>query len=96
MFEERTEGGISRFAAVFHSTDADPVFPCAPPGSPTSRSASSVPAAVRQLGGNRIVMDTVHAANLVPVGHEDLGNAYYYRVPDRRAPHNLATSTPML
>jgi hypothetical protein len=97
VFEERTEGGISRFAAVFHSTDADPVLPV--------RSARLTDIEIVSMlnrplfansGGNRAVMNAVHAANLVAVGHEDVGNAYYYRVPDRRAPHNLATSTPML
>jgi hypothetical protein len=97
VFEERTEGGISRFAAVFQSTDADPVLPV--------RSARLTDLEITSMlnrplfansGGNRTVMGAVHAANLVPVGHEDVGNAYYYRVPGRRAPHNLASSTPAL
>jgi hypothetical protein len=97
VYEERTEGGITRFAAVFHSQDADPVFPvrsarltdleiCAQFGRPLFANS----------GGNRIVMDAVHSANLVAVGHEELGNDYFYRLPDRRAPHNLATNTPRL
>jgi hypothetical protein len=97
VYEERTEGGITRFAAVFHSQDADPVFPvrsarltdieiCAQFGRPLFANS----------GGNRIVMDAVHSANLVAVGHEELGNDYFYRLPDRRAPHNLATSTQRL
>jgi hypothetical protein len=97
VYEERTEGGITRFAAVFHSLDADPVYPvrsarltdieiCAQFGRPMFANS----------GGNRSVMNAVHAANVIPVGHEDLGNNYFYRLPDRRAPHNLATSTPLL
>ena len=97
VYEERTEGGITRFAAVFHSTDADPVFPvrsarltdleiCAQFGQPMFANS----------GGNRSVMNAVHSANLIAVGHEELGNDFFYRLPDRRAPHNLATSTPLL
>jgi hypothetical protein len=97
VFEERTEGGISRFAAVFHSTDSDPVLPV--------RSARYTDIEICSMlnrplfansGGNDHVMEAVRSANLVPVGHADVGNDYYYRVSDRRAPHNLASSTPML
>jgi hypothetical protein len=97
VFEERTEGGITRFAAVFHSTDSDPVLPV--------RSARLTDLDITSMlnrplfansGGNRTVMGAVHAANLVAVGHEEVGNAYYYRLPDRPRPHNLATSTPAL
>ena len=97
VFEERTEGGISRFAAVFQSTDSDPVLPV--------RSARLTDLEITSMlnrplfansGGNRTVMDAVHHANLVPVGHEEVGNDYYYRIAGRRAPHNLASSTPML
>jgi hypothetical protein len=97
VFEERTEGGITRFAAVFHSTDCDPVLPV--------RSARLTDLEICSMfnrplfansGGNRGVMNAVHAANLVAVGHEEVGNDFYYRVPGRRAPHNLASSTPLL
>jgi hypothetical protein len=97
VFEERTEGGITRFAAVFHTNDADPLFPI--------RSARLTDLEITSMlnrplfansGGNRTVMGAVHAANLIPVGHEEVGNDYYYRLSDRRAPHNLATSTQRL
>jgi hypothetical protein len=97
VFEERTEGGISRFAAVFHANDADPLFPVR---SARLTDLDITPMFNRPLfansGGNREVMGAVHAANLIAVGHEDVGNDYYYRLPDRRAPHNLATSTQRL
>lgn len=97
VFEERTEGGISRFAAVFHSTDADPVFPV--------RSARFTDIEICSMlnrplfansGGNEAVMEAVRNANVVPVGNTDYGEPYYYRLPDRPRPHNLATSTPVL
>lgn len=97
VFEERTEGGITRFAAVFHSTDADPVLPV--------RSARLTDLDITSMfntplfansGGNAGVMQAVRSADLVPVGHADVGNGPYYRLSDRVAPHNLATSTQAL
>ena len=97
VFEERTEGGITRFAAVFHSTDADPVVPV--------RSARFTDIEICSMlnrplfansGGNEAVMEAVRNANVVPVGNTDYGEPYYYRLPDRPRPHNLATSTPVL
>ena len=97
VFEERVEGGITRFASVFHSTDSDPVLPV--------RSARLTDIDITSMfnrplfansGGNAGVMASVREANLVPVGHSDVGSGVYYRVPDRVAPHNLATSTQAL
>jgi hypothetical protein len=97
VFEERTEGGITRFAAVFHSTDSDPVLPV--------RSARLTDIDITSMfnrplfansGGNAGVMQSVRDANLVPVGHSDVGSGVYYRVDGRVAPHNLATSTQAL
>lgn len=97
VFEERTEGGITRFAAVFHSTDSDPVLPV--------RSARLTDIDITSMfnrplfansGGNAGVMQSVRDANLVPVGHSDVGSGVYYRVEGRVAPHNLATSTQAL
>ena len=97
VFEERTEGGITRFASVFHSTDSDPVLPV--------RSARLTDIDITSMfnrplfansGGNAGVMQAVRDANLVPVGHSDVGSGVYYRVDGRVAPHNLATSTQAL
>jgi hypothetical protein len=97
VFEERTEGGITRFAAVFHSTDSDPVFPV--------RSARYTDIDICSMlnrplfansGGNEEVMAAVRDSNLIEIGNNSYGDPYYYRLGDRRAPHNLATSTPAL
>lgn len=97
VFEERTEGGITRFAAIYHANDADPLFPV--------RSARMTDLDITSMlnrplfansGGDGSVMGAVRAANLVPIGHEDVGDQYYYRLRERRIPHNLATSTPVL
>lgn len=97
VFEERTEGGISRFAAVYHSTDADPVFPV--------RSCRFTDIEICSMlnrplfansGGSVDVINAVTASNLVEIGNTHYGRPYYYRLADRPAPHNLATSTPVL
>ena len=97
VFEERTEGGITRLAAVFHSTDADPVVPI--------RSARLTDIEIcamlnRPLFANSGAADgvlaTLRASNLVEIGHATVGNDFYYRAEDRRAPHNLGSSTPVL
>lgn len=97
VFEERTEGGITRLAAVFHSTDADPVVPV--------RSGRLTDVDICTMlnrplfansGAADQVLATLRASNLVEIGHATVGNEYYHRVSDRRAPHNLGTSTPSL
>jgi hypothetical protein len=97
VFEERTEGGITRLAAIFHSIDADPVLPV--------RSARLTDIQICDMlnrplfansGGAEGVMAAVRAANLVDVSHSTVGNDFYHRSRDRRSPHNMVTSTPVL
>jgi hypothetical protein len=97
VFEERTEGGISRFAAVYHSTDADPVLPV--------RSCRYTDIEICSMfnrplfansGGSEDVIAAITASNLVEIGNTNYGEPYYYRLPDRPRPHNLASSTPAL
>ena len=96
VFEELVEGGITRFAAVFHSQDSDPVGPV--------RSARSTDIGVasplhRPLfaysGANRVFEDQVRQAPLVDVGVKAAPDRYY-REPSRRAPYNLFSRTPAL
>lgn len=97
VFEERTEGGITRLAAVYHSTDADPVVPI--------RSARLTDIEICAMlnrplfansGAAENVLATLRASDLVEIGHATVGNDFYYRAQDRRAPHNLGSSTPLL
>jgi hypothetical protein len=93
VIEERVEGNITRLAAVFHSTDADPVGPVR-----STRSTDIDLAALfgRPLyassGGNDHVLALLRKANVVDVGHNQ-GGAAFYRQSGRAAPHNLFTST---
>ncbi len=86
VFEEVVEGSVTRFASLFHSTDADPVGPI--------RSARTTDLLImaplnRPLfawsGANANVAGQVRAAPLVDVGH-DAASDVYYRDSSRPAP----------
>jgi hypothetical protein len=96
VFEEPVEGNLTRLAAVFHSTDADPVGPV--------RSVRTTDLEIVSLfgrplfassGGNAGVVPQLHAANVVDIG-ANVSNQGFYRSGMRPAPHNLITSTPGL
>jgi hypothetical protein len=85
VYEEIVEG-ITRFAAVFQSTDAAPVGPIR---SARTTDLNIFAAYGRPLiawsGGNDYVVKAVRSANIVDVGHGTLGApGGYYRDPDRR------------
>jgi hypothetical protein len=94
VYEELAEGGITRFLAIYHCSDADRVGPV--------RSARLVdpdilteyaPALFGYSGGNALVLEKVQSTEgVVDLQHGKHGDAYE-RVQGRRAPHNLFTST---
>jgi hypothetical protein len=93
VIEERVEASITRLAAVFHSTDADPVGPVR-----STRSTDLDLAALfgRPLyassGGNNHVLGVLRDANVVDVGH-NRGGAAFWRESGRPGPHDLFTTT---
>lgn len=89
VYEEKVEGSVTRWLAVFHSTDAGPVGPV--------RSARSSDLGVllglhrpyfAWSGANDFFAARIRAANLADVGF-DRATSNYYRASDRRAPDNL-------
>lgn len=89
VYEERVEGAVTRFMAVFHSSDAQPVGPI--------RSARTSDIGLfspfgRPLfawsGANPTFAARVRAASIVDVGYQ-AAPSHYHRTRDRRAPHNL-------
>ena len=93
VFEEMVEGGFTRFAAVFHSTPADPVGPI--------RSARSTDVALlaplyhplfSYSGANRDFQKLIRESSMVDVG-VDIYPGKYYRHKGRRAPQNLFSNT---
>jgi hypothetical protein len=96
VFEEGVEGGITRFAALFHSRDSDPVGPV--------RSARSTDIALvsplhhplfAYSGANDVFKEYVARAPLVDVG-VDTHPECYGRDGGRQSPHNLFSSTKRL
>lgn len=96
VFEEMVEGGYTRFAAVFHSTPADPVGPI--------RSARSTDIALlaplyhplfSYSGANRDFQKLVRESSMVDVGVDNFPGKYF-RQKGRTAPNNLFSNTSAL
>ena len=96
VYEEQVEGGITRFAAIFHSRQADPVGPV--------RSARSTDIGVisplnyplfSYSGANDVFKEYVRQAPLIDVGVENRPDRYF-RDGHRPSPNNLFTSTQAL
>jgi hypothetical protein len=93
VFEEMVEGSVTRFLALFHSQDADPVGPV--------RSARTTDLLLMEplnrplfawSGANAGVVGAVRGAPVADVGL-DVNSGAYYRASDRPAPYNLMSST---
>ncbi|MGE3621881.1 MAG: DUF3048 domain-containing protein [Acidimicrobiia bacterium] len=96
VFEEMVEGSVTRFAAVFHSTDADPVGPIRSARTTDLMITGSLNGPLfAWSGANAGVAEQVRAADLVDIGHSAASSAYR-REGSRPAPHNLVSSTAAL
>ncbi|HEX6424139.1 MAG TPA: DUF3048 domain-containing protein [Acidimicrobiales bacterium] len=96
VIEEQVESDLSRLAAVFHSTDADPVGPVRSTRTTDIELASLFGRPLyASSGGNASVLAQLAEADVVDVGHNVSGEGFA-RTGDRRAPHNLFTSTQAL
>lgn len=93
VYEEMVEGSVTRFLALFHSQDADPVGPV--------RSARTTDLLLMEplqrplfawSGANAGVVGQVRGAAVVDVGIDAVGGAYH-RAGDRPAPYDLMSST---
>lgn len=92
VFEEIVNDNLTRFAFVFQSQAADPVGPIR---SGRLQDIDLFGAFNHPLfawsGGNRTVTDAIRASDLVDIGPSRA--AVYFRSSDRKAPHNLYSST---
>ncbi len=96
IWEEKIEGPISRFAAVFHSTDAPELGPV--------RSGRSTDVAIVSTlnhplyafsGANAVFIKRLREAPLIDIGY-DIQPKSYDRKPGRKAPDNVFTSSDRL
>jgi hypothetical protein len=96
VFEEMVEGGFTRFAAIYHSTVADPVGPI--------RSARSTDVALlaplyhplfSYSGANRDFQKLIRESPMVDVGVDNFPGKYF-RHKARKSPQNLFSNTSAL
>lgn len=91
VFEEVVEGGVVRFAVVFHSTDAGVVGPVRSVRAEDALLVTPLRGYFAYSGGNDIFNAIIAKA---PVGLVTEDNAKLFnRRRDRRSPYNLYTST---
>jgi hypothetical protein len=95
VFEEVVEGGVVRFAVVFHSNDAPSIGPVRSVRAEDASLLTPLRGYFAYSGGNDIFNAIVQKA---PVGliTEDTMPAAFSRRRDRRSPYNLYTSTAAL
>ncbi|MGH9005269.1 MAG: DUF3048 domain-containing protein, partial [Acidimicrobiia bacterium] len=95
VYEERVEGAVTRFLAVFHSHDAQPVGPV--------RSARTSDIGLFRAfgtplfawsGANGIFAARIRAAGMIDIGY-DVASGLYSRSGQRPAPHNLMLNSTM-
>jgi hypothetical protein len=95
VYEEKVEGTLTRFAAVFHTQDADPVGPIRSGREQDVALLSSLnEPLLGWSGGNPGVTALIRASSLVDVG-APLNSGSYYRGPGA-GPHNLYSDTDSL
>ena len=93
VYEQIVEGGLTRFAAVFHSSSAAPVGPVRSVRTGDFPLLSNLGRPLfANSGGNERVLSLLTDVDLVDVSSNNAGGAYY-RVDERFAPHNLLTTT---
>jgi hypothetical protein len=96
VIEELVEGGITRFVAIFHSNDADPVGPVRSGRTSDLAILTNLNRALfGSSGGNDGVLNELRQTNLSSVIENDAPSAYY-RDNSRSAPHNLYTRSAAL
>ncbi len=95
VYEERVEGAVTRFMAVFHSHDSQPVGPV--------RSARTSDIGLFRAfgtplfawsGANAIFAERIRAAGMIDIGY-DVASGLYSRAGNRRAPNNLMLDSTM-
>ena len=92
VFVEEVEGGLTRFAAIFHSEGAEVVGPVRSMRTgDLDLLAQFIGPLFANSGGNRGARGALAGSSLVDVG-VNAQSEQYYRESSRRAPHNLFTN----
>lgn len=96
VYEAEAEGGITRFLAVFYSHRADKIGPIRSARYYFVQIARAYGAPYAHAGGNEDALDAVHALGVQDMDEIKNSGGYFWRTNDRKAPHNLYTSTDRL
>ena len=95
VYETLTEGGITRFNAIYHSQAPDVVGPVRSARLSDVYMVPQYGALFAHVGGNTVVIGRVRAADI-----DDVDQFYdpgpYWRSSSRRRPHNMYASIPEL
>ncbi|SFE49716.1 DUF3048 domain-containing protein [Blastococcus tunisiensis] len=92
VWEEVVEGGITRFVAVYHSTMPTEIGPIRSVRPMDPAIAAPLRGLFAFSGGQRPFVDAVADAGLQVISH-DAGDAGFYRLSTRSAPHNVYADT---
>ena len=93
VYEEVVEGGVVRFAAVFHSNDADSIGPVRSVRAEDALIVTPLRGHFVYSGGSDIFNDIIRKAPVGLISEDDGPAGLLGRRRDRRSPYNLFTST---
>jgi hypothetical protein len=96
IVEEKVEGGLSRFMALFHSQDADRVGPVRSLRSTDPEWLAPEGGMIAYSGGIDPVKALLPQAGITDLGADSHGPKYYKRRSDRPYEHSMYVSTPVL
>ncbi len=93
VYEERVEGGLTRLAVVFHSTDAPRVGPIRSARTTDINLLASLDRPLlSSSGANGTTRGMIADSTLLDIGHPEAPRTYF-RDSSRQAPHNLFSTT---
>jgi hypothetical protein len=95
VYETMAEGGITRFIALFQKNNADNIGPIRSARSYFLDISKEYNLPFAHCGGSQEALDTIDNENLMSM-NEMTYSSTYMRDKDRKAPHNLYTSTKKL
>ncbi len=92
VFEAIAEGGITRFMALYQTNSPQKIGPVRSVRKYYLDWAKPFNAGISHCGGSQEALAIVRGGSYRDLDQIIYGNSYYWRVNDRRAPHNLYTS----
>ncbi len=93
VYEMQVEGGITRFTAIYLCQEADSVGPVRSARLDDATLVPQYDGIFAHCGGQLAVKSAIRAAGVTDLDEMVYGPPTYWRVRNKRAPHNLYTST---